>query len=204
MSRDGKATRERILDATHELVMCKGYAATSIDDILGRTGLTKGAFFYHFKSKAELARALLQRYVETEERLLAETLGRAERLSRDPLQQVVIFIGLFEEMFGGVPDTNPGCLLASYCYQNELLTDEIKAIYASAMQDWRGMLVGKFREAAEQHPPRMEVALDELADMFVTILEGGFVLARTLGDPSVIASQVRQYRNYVELLFSPP
>ena len=54
MTAKAEATRERLLRAAKGLVMSKGFAGTSIDDVLKATGLTKGAFFHHFRSKADL------------------------------------------------------------------------------------------------------------------------------------------------------
>ena len=43
---------------------------------------------------------------------------------------------------------------------------------------------------------------DHVADMLMVIFEGAFVLSQTLEDPSVVAAQLRQYRNYLELIFA--
>jgi hypothetical protein len=56
---------------------------------------------------------------------------------------------------------------------------------------------------AEQSPPAREVDLDELADLFTTVFEGGFVMAKSLNEPRLIARHVAHYRSYVELLFAP-
>ena len=61
-----KNTKERILDNAEALTLEKGFTGMSIDDILKATQITKGAFFYHFKTKAELARALVERYWEND------------------------------------------------------------------------------------------------------------------------------------------
>ena len=63
-------TRQRLLDAAEELVNRQGFAATSIDQILEQVGVTKGAFFHHFKTKNDLARALIQRFAEADRELL--------------------------------------------------------------------------------------------------------------------------------------
>ena len=58
MASKAEATRERLLAATKTVVMSKGFAGMTIDDVLKAAGLTKGAFFHYFKSKADLADAL--------------------------------------------------------------------------------------------------------------------------------------------------
>ena len=119
MPKDGQSTRERILDLAHELVLKQGYAATSLEQILEGAGVTKGAFFHHFKSKEELARALVDRYLAGEQQVFDATLGRAEKLTSDPLQQVLVGLGLLEEMFAALDAPHPGCLIAAFLYQND-------------------------------------------------------------------------------------
>src|ERR1044071_5823658 len=57
----GKAieTRHLILGKAFELIYVNGYQATSIDDIIATTKVTKGAFFYHFKNKDEMGLAVI-------------------------------------------------------------------------------------------------------------------------------------------------
>ena len=66
MASKAEATRERLLQAAKKLVMSKGFAGMSIDDVLKETGLTKGAFFHHFKSKADMADQLMRWYADSD------------------------------------------------------------------------------------------------------------------------------------------
>ena len=54
--RKGSDTRERILEVAQAAVLEKGFAATSIEEVIAAVGITKSGFFYHFKDKNELAR----------------------------------------------------------------------------------------------------------------------------------------------------
>ena len=71
----GIETRERILQIAESAVLAKGFGATSIDEVIAEAGITKSGFFYHFRDKNELARAMLRRYVETEDRLFDDIWG---------------------------------------------------------------------------------------------------------------------------------
>jgi AcrR family transcriptional regulator len=55
-------TRERLLALAEEAVLAKGFAGTSIEELIAAAGITKSGFFYHFKDKGDLAKALLLRY----------------------------------------------------------------------------------------------------------------------------------------------
>lgn len=202
MPRDGTITRERILDEAHALILEHGLNGTSLDHIIEKAGITKGAFFYHFKSKDDLALKLVQRFAKADETTLREVTARAEALSRDPLQQVLIMIGLQVEMFRKTE--NPACLFASFCFAANLATPEIKAICGTAFAKWRDMIATKLRLAAKLHPPAMKVDFDEVADMANIVVEGGMIMANACSDSEMVARQLEQYRNYIELLFSQP
>ncbi len=201
MAKEGPSTRERILETAHDMILRQGYAATSLDQILERTGVTKGAFFHHFKSKDELARALFERYIATENQVLDMTLRRAEKLTSDPLQQVLITLGLFEELFDALEAPHPGCLIASFLYQNELMTPETLAKSRDAFAVWRRELAAKLRIAAKTRPPRVAPDYDAIGDMLNVVVEGGMVTSKLFDDPKILAQQIRQLRSYIELLF---
>jgi TetR/AcrR family transcriptional repressor of nem operon len=201
MPRSGEKTKTRILDAAHELVMGHGLAGTSIDMVLEKAEVTKGAFFHHFKTKVDLARSLVQRYADNDAAHLQSQLSRAEKLSRDPLQQVLIFIGLLQEEVEQLADPGGGCLIASFIYQFEDLDAEVRSISAQSFVEWRQRLGAKFEVAIAKYPPKIPVKAEELADAIVSTFEGGFVMMRVLQDPKQLAQQLSHYRNYIELLF---
>ncbi len=201
MRKNGAETRTELMDAAQSLILAQGFAGTSVDAILERTGLTKGAFFHHFKSKHDLARALVERYAAADLELLERNMERAERLHRDPLQQVLIFLGLYEELAEQLPDPTQGCLLASYLYEAQLFDDSVHEVIRANVEQWRTRLWKKLREAAKLHPARIPVDLDDLADMATVIVEGAYVMAKATKEPKTVARQLRNLRNYIELLF---
>jgi len=75
-SRKGSDTRERILDAAESSVIDNGFGATSIDGMIATVRITKSGLFYHFKDKAEMAKALLEKYLAREEVLFDELFVR--------------------------------------------------------------------------------------------------------------------------------
>lgn len=64
-SSSSASTHERIIVSAAKLFATQGYAATSIGDITSDLGMTKGALYFHFRSKADLAEAIARRYFES-------------------------------------------------------------------------------------------------------------------------------------------
>ena len=201
MAAKGEATRERILDAAQAMVLDHGFAGVSVEQLIQSLGLTKGAFFHHFRNKSELARALIRRYADEGIQFLGDSLARARKLSDDPLQQFLILIGLYEEMFADLTEPYPGCLLASYVYELQQFDTETRAIINEEFILSRTELAKLIREIMTKHPPRREVDPESLADGFMSVFEGAFVLSKSLGEADVTIKQLRHYKAYIELLF---
>lgn len=203
MPRDATPTRTAILDAAEALILDSGFAASSIDKVIEKAGVTKGTFFYHFKSKADLALALVERYAANDAAHLEAAMTRAARLSRDPLQQILILVGLIREELAGLPAPVPGCLFASYCCEAQLFDDATLEVARQSFLAWRARLGDTLRAAMQHHPPRLAVDADSLADMLTSTVEGAFIMSKTLREPELVAAQLDHYRNYLELLFLP-
>jgi AcrR family transcriptional regulator len=62
--KDGIETRERLLRAAISLYSAKGFGGASVEDICRRAGVTKGAFYHHFESKAHLIMAIHNGFVD--------------------------------------------------------------------------------------------------------------------------------------------
>lgn len=196
-----KGTRERILDAAASAVLDKGFAATSIDELIAAVGITKSGFFYHFRDKGELARALLVRYVEHENALFDELFRRADELNEDPLHGFLVGLKMMSEMMADLPGGHPGCLVAAYCYQDRLFDREVRELSAAAVLGWRQRFRARLEAIAARYPPRIAVDLDDLADMLSGIVDGGIILSKVLKDPSALPRQVMLYRDFVRAVF---
>jgi TetR/AcrR family transcriptional regulator, transcriptional repressor for nem operon len=202
-SRKGQATRDRLLDLAESAVLAKGFAATSIDELIAAAGLTKSGFLYHFRDKADLAKALIVRYLERDAALLDDLFARADELHEDPLHGFLVGLKLFAEMMANLPSVHPGCLAASFAYQDQLFNREIRELNAGGLLAWRRRFRERFAAIAERYPPRGDVDLDALADMVTTLVDGGIVLGRALQDATILPRQVMLYRDYVRMIFSP-
>ncbi len=199
--RKGDDTRERILAVAEAAVLAKGFAGTSIDEIIAAVGITKSGFFYHFKDKAELAKGLLLRYLEQDRIVLDELFRRGDELHTDPLHGFLVGLKLFAEMFADLPNAHPGCLAASFAYQDQLFNREIRALNSDGILAWRKRFRERFEAIAEKYPPKQDIDYDALADMAATLVEGGLVMGRMLNDSSVLPKQILLYRDFVQTLF---
>ena len=95
MGKKGDDTRTRILDAAQQLILSYGYSGMSLDQLIRQLGMTKGAFFHHFKNKHDLARTLIQRYSDEGVTLFKTALARA-RETGGRLGDTLVSLGLLK------------------------------------------------------------------------------------------------------------
>lgn len=159
-----KALRKRdlILDKAKELFIQRGYAATSMDELVRYIGVSKGSIYYHFKSKEELFIQLLARqnrewmntWLEKRDRYTSfeqKVYGIADHMV-DDFQNPLVKVG--EEFYISNPD-------------NKELLDQILAI----MQGPRKLYREIFGEGAQAGLlPEDEV--DEISVIFASMLDG--------------------------------
>ncbi len=196
-------TKTHILNVAEKAVLEKGFEATSIEEIVAAVGISRSGFFYHFKDKNALARAMLERYIDAENALFDDVFGRARELNDDPLHAMLIGLKLLAEVLADLPNGHPGCVIAAAAYQDRLFDRGVRELNREAILAWRARFRAMFEEIAERYPPAEPVDLDALGDMVSGVAEGAIVLQKVLGERETLAAQILQLRTYVKLLFSP-
>jgi AcrR family transcriptional regulator len=197
----GEQTRQRLLDLAEEAVVTKGFAATSIDELIAAAGITKSGFFYHFCDKNDLAKALIERFLERDEAIYQKLSAQAANLTEDPLEEFLIFLKLMADMFQDLPNGHPGCLSATYAYQDSLFNAEVRALNVQAIAAWRTRFRARLVDIAKKYPPKIPIDLDGLGDMVMVVADGGIVMSKGLRQPSLLPQQVLVFRSLVRMLF---
>lgn len=199
----GADTKTKILDIAEASVLQKGFEATSIDEIVAEAGISRGGFFYHFQDKNALARAMLERYIDVENKLYDDIFARARELNDDPLHSMLIGLKMLAELLDDMPNGHPGCVIAATAYQDRLFDKGVRNLNRQAILEWRKRFRAMFEEIAAVYEPREEVNMDALGDMVSSVAEGGLVLQRALGETNTVAEQIMLLRSYLKLLFAP-
>ena len=104
-------------------------------------------------------------------------------------------------MIEGRTETPAGCVFAAYTYEGQQFDPTIHAFIAKSLKRWSTLYEAKFGLVLACYRPKIAIKAEELAEMIVSIIEGGFILSRSYGDAHLVARQSRQFRNYLELLF---
>jgi TetR/AcrR family transcriptional regulator, transcriptional repressor for nem operon len=197
----GERTRTRIMDLAYASIVEKGFAATSIEELVEAAGITKSGFFYHFKDKNDLARQLFERFLDEDSGILEAFEQRARELSDDPLQSFLIFLNIYAQMMDDMDALHPGCMVATVTYQERMFDSEVKQMNIDYLLRMRGRFVRWLEEIVAKYPPSAEIVVEDLADLLNVIVEGAIIQSKALKDPGLMGRQTRLYRNHVKMLF---
>ena len=99
-------TRERLMEAAHDVFVDKGYHATRVVDIIERTGCGHGTFYDYFKSKDDVLMAILSELMRELERLSESSRVLMERIAFDDYDAVRIILQGISDIFQRHGDLN--------------------------------------------------------------------------------------------------
>jgi len=196
--RDGRSTREAIIEAASRLIHVHGYNHTSLDDVLRESGVGKGNFYYHFKSKEELGYAILDQIIAS---FLERTL---EPCFADPDQGALAQIRCFlDRVLEAQRARNcvGGCPLGNLAAELSDVHEGFRARLASVFAAWRERLTLALR--ADQGRGVGDACRPEaVADFLVASLEGAILLTKLTKDIAVMEQCVAEMKRYLTL-FEP-
>ena len=192
--------RTRLLDAAMQVIRAQGYSATTVDDICRAAGLTKGAFFHHFKSKEDLAVAAAAHFSAMAERLFAQAPYRA---LADPLDRLLGYIDFRSAIIEG-PLAGFTCLLGTLVQEAYGTHPAIRRACETNIGVHAAGLAPDIEAAKALYAPEAPWSALSLAFHTQAVLQGAFILAKAKGGPEIARESVAHLRAYIEHLFHRP
>ncbi|MEZ5922771.1 MAG: TetR/AcrR family transcriptional regulator [Hyphomicrobiaceae bacterium] len=190
--------RSKILDAALQIVRAKGYAATTVDDLCVAAGVTKGAFFHHFKSKEDLGVAAAEHWSAMTGKVFARAPYHQQT---DPLGRVLAYLDFRKQLLkGDVAEFT--CLAGTMVQEAFKSSPAIRAACAASICGHAATLEADIKAAMEAHDLRPTWSARSLALHTQAVLQGAFILAKAEGGPKIATESVDHLKRYIELLFN--
>jgi TetR/AcrR family transcriptional repressor of nem operon len=172
----GAATRAFLLQAAAEVFAERGYADTTMSELIARSGLTKGAFYFHFSSKEQLALAVIdekqRQWVDAVQAVVS-----AEPRAVDQLREVAFALVR-------VHRDDPSAFSVSRLTRDLARVPDVDDLVRGHTRAWVGLLAGLIRQAqADGDIPRAIDAAD-LAALLVAATDGLKDLGGLIDAPS--------------------
>ena len=192
--RDPQSTRQELLEAAFEEMYVHGFQATGLDQILVRTGVTKGALYHHFKNKQELG------YAVFDEIIRPGMLSRWEEPlagSDDPVQTL-------KDMMYAALEENREHLLERGCPLNNLTQEmsQVDAGFHARIQkllgDWRRGVTEALERGKAAGNIRPDVDTDATAAFVIASWEGMAGMAKGTGDLELVMGMGRVLESFLD------
>ncbi len=196
---NGPTARIKLLDAALSLVRERGYAATTVEDLCHAAGVTKGAFFHHFKSKDMLAIAAANHWSEVTGAFFATAPYHGHA---DPLDRVLGYIDFRRAILQGrVCEFT--CLAGTLVQETFDSHPGIRDACERSIAEHAEKVELDIAQAMRTHGIEADWTAGSLALHMQAVLQGAFILAKARGGPGIAAQSIDHLRRYVELLFEP-
>lgn len=193
-------TRTKLLDAALFVIRAKGYAATTVDDLCAAAGVSKGAFFHHFKSKDSLAVAAADYWSEMTGAFFAAAPYHAHT---DPLDRVLGYLDFRKEILKGkIPEFT--CFVGTLVQEVYGSIPDIRAACDASISGHAAKVEADIAAAMALHGVRADWTAGSLALHTQAVLQGAFILAKAKSGPEVASASIDHLRRYIALLFQTP
>jgi TetR/AcrR family transcriptional repressor of nem operon len=159
----GAATRAFLLQIAAEVFAERGYSETTLAQLIARSGLTKGAFYFHFSSKEQLALAV----IEEKQRQWIDSVIQAvnaEPRAFDRLRAVALALVKVHR--------DPSAFSVSRLTRDLGRVAGVSDVVRDHMRTWVGLVAGLIREAQADGDLPQTVDSDDLAAVLVAATDG--------------------------------
>jgi AcrR family transcriptional regulator len=172
----GAATRAFLLQVAAEVFAQRGYTETTIAGLIARSGLTKGAFYFHFSSKEQLALAVIEekqgQWVDSVRAAVSN-----EPRSIDQLRAVAFaLVGLHRD--------DPSAFSVSRLTRDLARVPEVADVVRNHMRAWVGTLTGLISQAQIDGDLPRDIDANDLAAILVAATDGLKDLGGLIDAPS--------------------
>jgi TetR/AcrR family transcriptional regulator, transcriptional repressor for nem operon len=191
--------RQKLLDAALVLIREKGYSSTSVDELCTEAGVTKGAFFHHFRSKDALAVAAANHWSESTGTFF-ETAPYHRH--RDPLERVLGYLDFRKAILTG-KIAEFTCLVGTMVQETYATHPDIREACEASISAHAARIEADIAAAMKRYRIRASWTAGSLALHTQAVLQGAFILAKAQGGAAVAAASIDHLRRYIRLLFQP-
>lgn len=190
--RKGQITKEQIIRQSAGLFNTKGYAGTSLSEIIERSNVRKGGIYNHFESKDEIALSAFDYMFAKLKHVLAEAMSGQS----DPLQKVLaiceVYIKLVEEDL-----LEGGCPILNTAVENDDGHPLLKQRAQQAMTELMTSLSEIIKDGIRHKQFRGEIDVEAASSVVIALIEGGVMLSKLYNDNKFIRYCTDQVKAYV-------
>jgi AcrR family transcriptional regulator len=191
-------TRERLIESARYLFWERGFAGTSMSDLLAHADVNSGSFYHFFESKEALLRAVLEGYLTA---LRPMVVDPAFAKTDEPVGRIFAILAGYRDRILQT-EYKYGCPLGRLALEIDPENRPAHKLIAENFQGW----ITAVRECVEQLKDRLPPTTDPdaLATYVLAVMEGGVMLSRSYGSVEPFDRTVAQLNEHFRLLLGRP
>lgn len=190
------STRQRLIDSARYLFWERGYAGTSMADLLAHAEVNSGSFYHFFDSKEALLREVLEGYLHL---LRPMVVDPAFASVAEPLGRIFAILAGYRQRILAT-DSKYGCPLGRLALEIDPENAPAHALIAQNFQGWIEAVRECLDTMKDRLPPGTD--LDALATFVLVSMEGGVMLSRSYRSVEPFDRAIAQLREHFRLLLS--
>ncbi|ANI89759.1 TetR family transcriptional regulator [Arachidicoccus ginsenosidimutans] len=191
-----EVTRLTILQKAFELIYVKGYQTTSIDDIIATTKVTKGAFYYHFKTKDEMGLAIINEILKP---TLTNSFIEPLQTEENPLDAIYNLMDnlLMKNDFLKV---EYGCPASNFTQEMTPWNSEFNKALNELTQEWTKAITATIERGKKSGTIRKDINAKQVTIFVMSGYWGIRNLGKLENSKKVYVSYLKQLKIYLDSL----
>lgn len=187
-----EATRLNILQKAFELIYTKGYRNTSIDEIIATTQVTKGAFYYHFKTKDEMGLAIINELMKP---MMKSSFIEPFQDDSNPLDTIynLVYRLLMEN---DALKVEYGCPASNFTQEMAPWNTEFTQVLNDLSLQWESSMIAAIEKGKQDGRIRAEVNAKEVAVFVISGYWGVRNLGKLENSKSVYLIYLKGLKSY--------
>lgn len=198
MSKPQTSTRDRLIESARYLFWERGFAGTSMSELLAHAEVNSGSFYHFFDSKEALLRAVLEGYLAL---LRPMVVDPAFASVREPAERIFAILAGYRQRILATA-CQYGCPLGRLALEIDPENAPAHELIAQNFQGW----IDAIRECLDAMKPSLPPGtdLDALATYVLVVMEGGVMLSRSYRSVEPFDRAITQLREHFRLLVQTP
>ena len=171
-----ESTKQFIVEKTAPVFNTKGYAGTSMNDIMNVTGLSKGCIYGNFENKDEVALATFDYNFNKVTEHIKERILRTE----NAIERLLVYPNTYKNYFR-YPYLQAGCPIINTATEADDTHPKLKEKAANALLYWKTSIENQIKRGVARKEIKTDTDPAEIAIIMISMIEGAFMQAKVTG-----------------------
>jgi TetR/AcrR family transcriptional repressor of nem operon len=186
-------TKQFIIEKTAPIFNRKGFAGTSMNDIVEATGLTKGSIYGNFESKDEVALAAFDyNYGMVSSMIKTKMAGKPHNIDK-----LKVYLSVFSD-FVNLPMLHGGCPVLNTAIESDDTHGQLRAKAVGAIENWYAVIEKVITNGIDVGQIKQGTNAKDFAGAFIALIEGGIMLAKVTGKMHGLKAAVKQGEKMIQ------